>query len=145
MVIVAAQDDWSTLRSSSRSSATLGRASSTWTFRLSILTSPRLSESWDRLDVNRKLLPRPSWNIAEANRATSLFILRDLMLILAAFLHVIAVAGLDPVGAVDFLPYGTLLCHGVNDTRSIGGEGCSLNTDGYQHMYREGKICNSEG
>ena len=37
------------------------------------------------------------------------------MLILASFLHVIAVAGLDPVGAVDLFPHGTLLCQGIND------------------------------
>ena len=44
------------------------------------------------------------------------------MLILASFLHVVAVAGLDPVGAIDLLSYSTLVCHGINDTLVIGGE-----------------------
>lgn len=44
------------------------------------------------------------------------------MLILASLLHVVAVAGLDPVGAIDLLSYSTLVCHGINDTLVIGGE-----------------------
>ena len=38
------------------------------------------------------------------------------MLILAPFLHVIAVASLDPIGAIDLFPHGTILCQGINDT-----------------------------
>ena len=44
------------------------------------------------------------------------------MLILAPFLHVVAVAGLDPIGAVDLFPHSTLLCQGINDTAVICGE-----------------------
>lgn len=73
--------------------------------------------------MDRKLFPRPVWKLAEANRATSLFVFWDLVLVLAAFLHVVAVAGLDPVGAVDLLPHGTLLCHSVHDACVVGGEG----------------------
>ena len=44
------------------------------------------------------------------------------MLILAPFLHVVAVAGLDPIGAVDLFPHSTLLCQGINDAIVICGE-----------------------
>ena len=44
------------------------------------------------------------------------------MLVLASFLHIVAVAGLDPIGAVDLLAHGPLLCQRVNDTFAVGGE-----------------------
>lgn len=77
-------------------------------------------ESCGRPD--RHFLSRPVGEFTEADRTASLFIFRNLMLILASFLHVVAVAGLDPVGAIDLLSYSTLVCHGINDTLVIGGE-----------------------
>lgn len=71
---------------------------------------------------NRQLLFGPVGELTEADRTASLFVFRNLMLILASFLHVVAVAGLDPVGAIDLLSDRTLVCHGINDTLVVGGE-----------------------
>lgn len=90
--------------------------------RLPVLTSPRLMKSWGRLSLDRQFFSRPVREFSEANRATSIFVFWDLVLILATFLHIVTVAGLDPIGAVDLLSHGSLLCHGVKDTSVIGGE-----------------------
>ena len=84
-------------------------------------------KSWGRFRLDRQLFSGPIWELAEADRATSLFVFWDLVLILATFLHIVAVASLDPIGAVDLLAHSTLLGHGINDASVIGGEGwCSL-------------------
>ena len=75
---------------------------------LSVLTSPRLVNSRNR--ASRQFLSRPVWEFTEADGATGLFVFGDFMLVLAPFLHVVAVAGLDPIRAVDFFPHSTLLC-----------------------------------
>ena len=87
---------------------------------LSVLTSPRLVDSWSR--PNRQFLSRPIRELTKADSATGLFVFGNLVLILAPFLHVVAVAGLDPIGAVDLFPHGTLLCQGINDTVVICSE-----------------------
>ena len=94
-------------------------------FRLAFRTPPGFEQSC-RLSLDRELFSRPIWDLAEANRATSLFVLWNFVLILATFLHIVAVASLDPVGAVDFLSHRTLLCQCINNTGVIGGEGWSL-------------------
>ena len=63
------------------------------------------------------------------------------MLVFASFLHIIAVAGLDPIGTVDFLSYRTLLCRSFKDAIFIGGE-CWLSlkeSDARQYMCEEKK------
>ena len=72
------------------------------------MTSPRFVDGRDR--PSRHFLSRPIWEFTEADGATSLFIFRNLVLIFAPFLHVVTIAGLDPIGAVDLFPHGTLLC-----------------------------------
>ena len=95
-------------------------------FRLPVLTSPWPTKSCCWLSLDRKLFARPIREFAEANRTSSLFVFWYLVFVLATFLHIVAVAGLDPIGAVDLLSHGTLLCHRVNDTSVIGGESWPL-------------------
>ncbi len=115
------------VRSSMRRGSAIGRASSTWMCRLAVMASPRLGMCWERVLLDRELFSEPVRGVAEANGATSIFVIWDLVLILATFLHIVAGPGLDPIGAVDLLSHGTLLCHGINDTIVvIGGEGRSL-------------------
>lgn len=120
LAIAASRDIWNVVHSSRGSNAAMRRAWRTLDFRLSVLTSPRLVKSWGRPD--RQFLSWPVRKLTEADGTASLFVFGDLVLILASFLHVVTVAGLDPVGAVDFLAHGTLLCHGINDTSIVGGE-----------------------
>ena len=82
--------------------------------------------SWDRVRLDRELFSKPVRGVAEANGATSIFVIWDLVLILATFLHIVAAPGLNPIGAVDLLSHGTLFCHAINDTIVLGGEGRSL-------------------
>ena len=104
----------------------IGRAWSTCKLRLPILTSPRLVQGCGRLGVDRHLFSGPVRKFAEADCATGLFVLWDLVFVFATFLHIVAVAGLDPIGAVDLLSHRALLRHGVKDTGVIGREGWCL-------------------
>ena len=123
IAIAMGQGDWGAMRRSRGSDGAFGGARHTWNYRLSILTSPSLVKSLDRLRMSRQLFSGPIWNFTEADRAACLFVIGDLVPIFATFLHVVAVPGLNPIGAVNLLPHGPLLCHGVKDTIVVGGEG----------------------
>lgn len=108
IVIAMRQGDCGAMRRSRGSDGAFGRARRTWNYRLSILTSPSFLKSLGRLSTNRQLFSGPIWNFTEADRAASVFVFGDFVLIFATFLHVVAVAGLNPIGAVNFLPHGAL-------------------------------------
>jgi len=68
-------------------------------------------QSSEGLDWDCRVISHPGREFAESNTSPSLIVIREFVLVLATFLHIVAVASVEEVGAVDLLAKCTWGCN----------------------------------